>query len=59
VSDLVIFCVGAFIFAITVYGTLMAGGIKLSRRELAENPRLLDLVSQDELDKRVPLNVEY
>lgn len=58
-SDLVIFIVGAFIFAITVYGTLMAGGIKLSQRALADNPDLRDRVDDDELDKALPLNVKY
>lgn len=36
-SDLVIFAVGAIIFAITVYGTVMTGGLLLTRKENAEN----------------------
>jgi hypothetical protein len=31
VSSLVVFIVGAIVFAITVYGTVMAGGIALGR----------------------------
>ena len=58
-SDLVVFIVGVFIFAITVYGTIIAGGIKLSRRELAENPHLRDRVEDEALDKPLPVKVKY
>ena len=58
-SELFVFIVGAFIFAITVYGTLMAGGIKLSRREIAENPHLRERLDPEELDKRFPTKAKY
>ena len=32
-SEVAIFIVGAFIFAITVYGSVMAGGLALTRAE--------------------------
>ena len=36
-SQLVIFCIGVIIFAITVYGAVMSGGLLLTRRELEDN----------------------
>jgi len=32
-SELVIFIIGALIFAVTVYGSVMAGGLALTRAE--------------------------
>jgi hypothetical protein len=55
----VIFIVGAIVFAITVYGAIMAGGLALTRRELEGDEELrrrvdpghelVDLVDVDEL----------
>ena len=36
-SELVIFIVGVAVFAVTVYGAVMAGGLAFTRREIAEN----------------------
>ena len=36
-SSIVIFAVGIVVFAITVYGTVMAGGLLFTRRENFEN----------------------
>jgi hypothetical protein len=36
-SQSTLFIVGAVIFAITVYGSVMAGGLLLTRRELEQN----------------------
>ena len=36
-SPSMIFIIGAIIFAITVYGTVMAGGIALTHRQDAED----------------------
>ncbi len=58
-GDLIVFIIGAVVFAITVYGTVMAGGIALSRRSIAQDPTLRDRVDQSELDKAIPLNVKY
>ena len=55
--DLVVFIAGSLVFAITVYGTLMAAGIALTRAKLEDQPELGG-VDPDELDKRVPL-VKY
>ena len=37
---LVIFGVGVFIFFISVYGTVVAGGLRLTARQLEEQPDL-------------------
>lgn len=37
---LVIFGVGVFIFFISVYGTVVAGGLRLTARQLEEQPEL-------------------
>ena len=44
-SELVIFIIGAVVFAITVYGTVMAGGIGLNR--LAEREESLPARTED------------
>ena len=43
-SDLVIFAIGVVIFALTVYGTVVTGGLVLTRREVAENSDVRDRV---------------
>jgi hypothetical protein len=44
-SEVVIFIIGSIIFAITIYGTVMAGGLALTRRELEERPAPLPVAS--------------
>ena len=39
-SETVIFVVGAIVFAITVAGSVMAGGFAMRRVELEQNPHL-------------------
>lgn len=58
-SDLPIFIVGIIVFAITVYGTVMAGGIAFTRRQLDVNPDLKARVDEEELDKTIPVNVKF
>ena len=58
-SDLVVFSVGVFIFAITVFGTIIGSGISLSRRQVRENSHLRERVDSEELDKRFPIKVKY
>lgn len=58
-SELVIFVIGVVVFAITVWGMVMAGGIALSRIEIDQDPNLKQLVDKDQLRKRFPLRVKY
>lgn len=39
--SLVIFAFGVFVFLITVYGTVVAGGLFLTDRQLDDQPELL------------------
>jgi len=59
VSDLPIFIVGIVVFAITVYGTVMAGGLAFTRRQLDSHPDLKAKVDPEELDKVIPVNVKF
>ena len=58
-SELVVFIIGACIFAITVFGTVMAGGIALSKREIREDPEQRDLEDCELLEKTLPVRVKY
>ena len=40
--------------AITVYGSVIAGGIALTRVEIEQDPALKSDVKKEELDKRLP-----
>lgn len=39
-SEFPIFVVGVVIFAITVYGVVVTGGLLMTRQEIAENERI-------------------
>lgn len=53
-SETVIFIVGIVVFAITVYGSVIAGGIALTRVEIEQDPALKSDVKKEDLDKRLP-----
>lgn len=53
-SETVIFIVGIVVFAITVYGSVIAGGIALTRVEIEQDAALKRDVKKEELDKRLP-----
>ena len=57
-SETVIFIIGVVVFAVTVYGTVMAAGVTLTRAEIAQDPKLREEVETEDLDKRVPF-VKY
>lgn len=58
-SETVILIVGVIVFAITVYGTVMAGGTALTRAEIEQNPQRADGYSKDDLDKPLALRGKY
>ncbi len=59
-SPLVIFIVGSIIFAISVYGAVMAGGLMLTRRQFEENDVLeLRESEADELPDGALVDVKY
>ena len=39
-SDLAIFSIGVVVFLITVYGTVVAGGLTLTERQIDDDPLL-------------------
>ena len=53
-SETVIFLVGIVVFAITVYGSVIAGGIALTRVEIKQDPALKSEGKKEQLDKRLP-----
>jgi hypothetical protein len=53
-SQTVLFCVGAVIFAIVIYGSVMAGGLALARQERAEETSVASRVSDADPDTRAP-----
>jgi hypothetical protein len=58
-SDLVIFGIGLLVFFVTVYGTVVAGGVRLTRRQLTDDPSLTEDVTDEELDSTLLADVEY
>jgi hypothetical protein len=58
-SETALFIVGAVVFAITVYGVVMAGGLALTRIEIEQNPDLKNSVDEDQLKKRFPFRLKY
>jgi len=58
-TELVVFVVGVVVFAITVWGTVMAGGIALSRIEIEQDPERRKRVDEEQLEKRFPVRMKY
>lgn len=58
-SETFLFIVGVIVFAITVYGAVMAGGLELTRRELAQDEELMKHVEDADARPRVPVNLKY
>ena len=58
-TETALFIVGIVVFAITVYGVVIAGGLMLSRKELEQDDDLMARVDQHDLDAVVPLQVKY
>ena len=58
-TELVVFVVGVVVFAITVWGTVMAGGIALSRIEIEQDPERRKRIDEEQLEKRFPVRMKY
>ena len=48
-SETALFIVGAIVFAITVYGTVMAGGLLLTKSSIIENDQYRRRVPDDQV----------
>jgi hypothetical protein len=55
----VVFAFGVFVFALTVYGTVMAGGLAMTKRQIEEDPILSEEVDPDELFGGLPSGMKY
>ncbi len=53
-SETVIFVVGVIVFAITVYGTVMAAGSALARADMEQNPSRQQVAGVKDPKKRLP-----
>ncbi|NIR42367.1 MAG: hypothetical protein GWN79_29670 [Actinobacteria bacterium] len=58
-TDFVVFVIGVIVFAVTVWGTVMAGGIALSRIEIEQDPERTRRAGAERLGKRFPVRVKY
>lgn len=58
-SKAIIFLIGSVVFAITVYGAVMAGGLLLTRRQLDQDDELAGRVAEGRLDAALPVDVGY
>ena len=59
-SETVLFIVGAVVFAITVYGAVMAGGLALTKSSIAENDQYRRRVPDDQVaDGRLPTDARF
>lgn len=58
-SERVIFIVGLIVFAMTVYGTVMAAGLALSRAHIEQNPEVKAEVKEKGQEKRFPFRSKY
>ncbi len=58
-SETVIFIVGIVVFAITVYGAVMAGGLAMTRAQIEQNAHLKDIADAEELKKRFSFRLKF
>lgn len=58
-SETVLFIVGSIVFAITVFGAVMAGGLLLTRSELDQDDDLRRGSEDGDLTAGLPLKVKY
>jgi hypothetical protein len=58
-SETLLFVIGTIVFAITVYGAVMAGGLALTRVELHQDDQKGPRSPDGEQDEALPLRVEY
>lgn len=58
-SVLVLFAIGAVIFAITVYGAVMVGGLKLTKKSIRENDQFQRRVDDDQVEDGLPTDAKF
>jgi len=58
-SQTALFIAGVIIFAITVAGSVSAGGLMMTRRQLDQEDDLMRRVDRDDLARIVPRHLKF
>ena len=58
-SQTALFIVGVIIFAITVSGSVLAGGLMMTWRQLDQEEDMMRLVDREDLARMVPRHLKY
>ncbi len=58
-SQTALFIVGVVIFAITVAGSVLAGGLMMTRAQLDQEEDMMRLVDREDLARMVPRHLKY
>ncbi len=58
-SQTALFIAGVIVFAITVAGSVLAGGLMLTRRQLDQEDDLMRHVDREDLARIVPRHLKY
>lgn len=58
-STFVLFAIGSVVFALTVYGSVVAGGLKLTKDSLRENDQYRRRVADDQVDSGLPTDAKF
>lgn len=58
-SQTALFIAGVIVFAITVAGSVFAGGLMMTRRQLDQEDDLMRHVDQDDLARMIPRHLKY
>lgn len=58
-STFVLFAIGSVVFALTVYGSVMAGGLKLTKDSIRENDQYRRRVDDDQVTDGLPTDARF
>ncbi|MGK2927987.1 MAG: hypothetical protein ACSLFO_00245 [Acidimicrobiales bacterium] len=58
-SETTLFIIGAIVFAITIYGAVMAGGLALTKGSLLENDQYRRRVADDQVGPGLPTDAKF
>ncbi len=58
-STFVLFAIGSVVFAVTVYGSVVAGGLKLTKDSIRENDQYRRRVDDDQVTDGLPTDARF
>lgn len=58
-SVFVLFAIGSVVFALTVYGSVVAGGLKLTKDSIRENDQYRRRVDDDQVTDGLPTDARF